>query len=112
MNLFTISGISVRYDGTPESNPIQLTTSEFELAFTGDVFNYSVLGLTEPDALLPEITLNNESSLTVARLNGVDLTGDAGEPLFSRSGAMTARHCQRLWRGLLRWTTPSRAVVQ
>ena len=80
MNLFTISGISVRYDGTPESNPIQLTTSEFELAFTGDVFNYSVLGLTEPDALLPEITLNNESSLTVARLNGVDLTGDAGEP--------------------------------
>jgi len=80
MNLFTVSGIRVRYDDTPEGNPTEVTPAEFELAITGDVLNYSVLGFPEPDSLLPEISLNNDANLTVARLDGLDLTGPAGEP--------------------------------
>ena len=80
MNLFTVSGIRVQYDGTPAGNAVAVAPTEFELAITGDVFNYRVLGLSSPEDLLPVIELNNDADVRVARLDGLDLTGDAGDP--------------------------------
>ena len=81
MNLFTLTGIAVRRDGSVDDNVIDVRNTEFEFSIIGDVLNYRVLGFSEPGELLPLIDLNNDADITIARLDGADITGDAGDNL-------------------------------
>jgi Ca2+-binding RTX toxin-like protein len=89
MNLFTVTGVAVRTDDTPAENIIDVRAATLDLAILGDIFNYRILGFAEPGDLLPEIELNNDANLTVARINGIDLTGPAGDDFEVTLGFIT-----------------------
>ncbi|MBW4972846.1 calcium-binding protein [Roseovarius mucosus] len=89
MNLFTTSGIAVRRDGSPADNVIEVRAIELELSITGDVFNYRSLGVSDPEEILPLIELNNEDDVTIARIDGIDLTGPAADTVDLSLGFIT-----------------------
>ncbi|WP_439525862.1 calcium-binding protein [Roseovarius mucosus] len=89
MNLFTTSGIAVRRDGSPADNVIEVRAIELELSITGDVFNYRSLGISDPEEILPLIELNNEDDVTIARIDGIDLTGPAADTVDLSLGFIT-----------------------